>query len=178
MISVTIKPELIPLLEELVNVGANYKTDELLAIRKKFLNYLIEEERILDVLDNLDDYCYVRDAINFIDANIILHRTGSPQQANVFAQPVLNRLKKLRSSNRKENRWIYYDIVFLAGLCMSAVDMYQLMEMYDHARLKLGELNDNLLMAKLMNNYLTRLLHALFFDFEKGIEVEDLDYKN
>ena len=176
--TVMVKPELIPLLEELVNIGANYKIEELLAIRKRFFNYLSEEGRMLRVFDNPEEYVHARDAINFIDANLILHRTGSPEQANVFSQSVLDRLETLRASNRKENRWTYYDIVFYTGLCISAVDMKQLVLMHDHARLKLEELGDPLLMAKLMTNYSTRLLIALFWDFEKDSETDSLEDQN
>jgi len=169
----TVKGDLIKLLEELFGIGASYKANELLEIRGKFIDYLATEENLFDLFQNPDNHVLAHDAVKFIDANMTLHRTADPEKAHVFAKPVLDRLFKIKDGSCDATEWTYYDVVMFTGLCISTIDMDQLMELYRSALLTMESLDDHLLTAKLMNNYLLRLLHELSFEFDYYDNDED-----
>jgi len=167
-----LRPELIEMLEQLFAIGGNQDTIKYIKIRKKLVAFLKTEDFLVDYKPD-ENLLVARDAIHFIDANIIYAKSSNIMEAGNVLKPFFERLLQL-------DKWNFYELTFLISLIHFNESVEQALKLNSkatHAIRRFGASgNVVFLKSSLSCNMCCRLLSAKFFDKDINIDLINMEF--
>ena len=165
---VKMKAELIALLDELSSTGGNYNTTALIAIRRKFMNFLSQDEYLLHY-ENDENMLIAKDALHFIDAYNTYAVTNDRVESSKHLQFFFKRLIDAE-------KWNYYELAFLVSSLNITESTKQALVLIDKAYKMIdifkADVRSELIEGHLATNVLSVLLGARFSGDHGGIHLE------
>ena len=167
-----VKPRLKKIIEELFAVGGNYDLAKDMELRGKLLDFLREEDHLILPGDD-ENIRLAKDAIHFIDANILCADKTDDREAYPHIKPFLKRM--MDKTNLKN--WDYSELRLLVSSISMTESVEQAEELFSKANdgiiaFKRRRLTYNL-EGVLVCNMIARILNAKHFDENVTIDLAE-----
>lgn len=163
-----LKNNLIESLEKLFALGNNHDTTRLLEIRREFINFLKEDDQLL--IPHADENIVLaKDAVAFIDAQILDATTSNKTEAGNHLKPFFERLM-----NSEE--WSYYELRTLGGSLSLTSNVEQSISLANKAVMVLMNFNtphSGIWSGVIAFHVLSRILYAKFFEDDITIDLDE-----